>query len=361
MKLAVIGVGNRIAGMVGMFKKACPALKVVGAIDPNEDKARERLPEDSRSDVKFFKTVPDLIQGARPDAVAVGTRCDLHTPYAIQLAPFGLPLYLEKPVANSMEQALELEKAYAKAKGQVVVSFPLRVSPLATRTRDLIEQGAVGRVEHVLAHNYVPYGSVYFDSWYRDYAVTGGLFLQKATHDFDYLDFLVGAPIVRVAAMMTRGRVFRDAATKGASPDPNSAYYEKAGTPETGMNEDHSSALIEFADGAKGVYTQVFFVKRKAGARGARVSGLKGTVAFDWYKNEVTRNWHDQPFDEVHKADHGDGHGGGDTVLAENFRDVVTAGAKSLTPIDAGLRSVFACLAARESALSGRFVDVHRV
>jgi predicted dehydrogenase len=358
MKLAVIGLGHRISTMIQFFKKACPELKVTAALDPDQDNARARLPEDSRADVKFYATVKDLIEVGKPDAIAIGTRCDLHTPYAAQVAAYNLPLYLEKPVSNSMEQALALERAFSASRCEVVVSFPLRVSPLCVRARKLIEEGAVGTVEHLLGVNYVNYGSVYFDSWYKDFKITGGLFLQKATHDFDYLMFLAGSPIVRVAAMMSRGRVFRDESGKGANPDPGASYHPGIGTPQTGMNEDSSSALIEFASGAKGVYTQVFFVKRTAAARGATVTGWNGTISFDFGKT-LKRTWHHEPFDDVMTPSHVDGHGGGDSILAKNFIDVVQGTAKSMATIKMGLDSAFACLAARESAETGRFVDVH--
>ncbi|MBA3707704.1 MAG: Gfo/Idh/MocA family oxidoreductase [Planctomycetes bacterium] len=360
MKLGIIGCGGRISGMVKAFKEVCPELKVTAVLDPDQEKARGRLPEDSRADAKFHSTVKELIEVGKPDAIAIGTRCDLHTPYAVQVAAYDLPLYLEKPVSNSMEQATALERAFATSKCQVVVSFPLRVSPLCVRARRLIDEGAVGRVEHILGINYVPYGSVYFDSWYKDYKITGGLFLQKATHDLDYLMYLAGAPIVRVAAMTSKGRVFRDASTKGKNPDPSVSFYEGIGTPETGMNEDSSSALLEFANGAKGVYTQIFFVKRSAGARGATVTGWNGTISFDWNRKELKRVWHHEPFDDVMTPAFGEGHGGGDQILAKNFVEVVQGKAKTICPIKAGLDSAFACLAARESADTGRFIDVHQ-
>jgi len=359
MKLAVIGLGGRISTMIQLFKEVCPDLKVTAVLDPDQDNARARLPEDSRADAKFFSTVKELIEVGKPEAIAIGTRCDLHTPYAAQVAAYDLPLFLEKPVSNSMEQALALERAFSASKCQVVVSFPLRVSPLCVRARTLIEEGAVGRVEHLLGVNYVNYGAVYFEKWYKDYKVTGGLFLQKATHDFDYLASLSGSPIVRVAAMMSRGRVFRDASTKGAVPDSTSAYYDGIGTPQTGMNEDSSSALLEFANGAKGVYTQIFFVKRTAAARGATVTGWHGTISFDFGK-VLKRTWHHEPFDDVMTPSHVDGHGGGDSILAKNFVDVVLGKSKSRTTIKMGLDSAFACLAARESAETGRFLDVHQ-
>ncbi len=257
--------------------------------------ARERLAEEDREGVGFCDSVDELIRQTRPDALMIGTRCNLHTPYAIEAARYDLPLFLEKPVATSMEQAVALERALEKSRCQVVVSFPLRVSPLCELARQKLAQGAVGAAEHVLAWNYVPYGHCYFDGFYRDFSVTQGLFLQKATHDLDYLMYLMDAPIARLAAMGSYGRVFggdkpagltcascddtesclesprnRVRNSYGGGEDHPCLFSQDIGAPETGMNEDSSSALLEFANGAKGVYTQVFFTRRTAGARGRR-------------------------------------------------------------------------------------------
>jgi predicted dehydrogenase len=363
MRLGVIGCGGRISGLIKHdFLRADPDLRVVGVVDPNPEAARERLPERDRGEARFCASVAELIREARPDALAIGTRCDLHAPYAIEAAAYDLPLFLEKPVANSMAQALALEQAFASSRCRALVSFPLRVTPLCRKARAIIDQGGIGRVEHLLGINYVTYGDVYFKSWYRDHRVTQGLFLQKATHDLDYLAYLAGAPVTRVAAMAAKGRVYRDAATRRGTPDEaHSEFHEGIGTPETGMNEDSSSALVEFANGAQGVYTQVFFSRQKAAARGATISGLGGTLAFDWYENRMRRMPHHEPFLEVITPSDSAAHFGGDEVLGRNFAEMVKSGAAPLAPIRAGLESVFACLAAKESAETGRFVDVHRV
>ena len=68
------------------------------------------------------------------------------------------------------------------------------------------------------------------------------------------------------------------------------------------MNEDSSSALLEFASGAHGVYTQVFYARRDAATRGATISGYRGTLSFDWYTNELKRVRHHAPFSDTIKA-----------------------------------------------------------
>ena len=48
-------------------------------------------------------------------------------------------------------------------------------------------------------------------------------------------------------------------------------------------------------------------------------------------------------------------------MLAENFIAVIKGEARSASPIAAGLRSVYTCLAAKESAATGRFVEVRQL
>lgn len=360
MKFAVIGLGRRTKHIVNLFRQADPEIKVTAIIDSNPDVARANLAEENREGVTFHDTVDDLVTKGKPDAIIIGTRCDSHTRYAIEVAKYDLPLFLEKPVSINMEQALALEQAFDGSRCKVMVSFPLRHSSLAVRAKELLSNNAVGRIDHILAQNYVKYGNVYFDTWHRDYSVTQGLFLQKATHDLDYMMYLVGAPVVRIAAMASCGRIYRDTKTKVGNPDPNAIYLPEIGTPEEGMNEDSSSALLEFANGTRGVYTQVFHSPGMA-RRGATISGYRGALSFDWYENKITVNNHLNPFVDEYTASNVENHFGGDQRLINSFIAMVREGAESPAPISTGLESVYACLAAKESIETGRFIQVRQL
>ena len=388
IRLGVIGHGSRMSAMIkSAFRAAAPDMRVVGIVDADERGARERLDAVDKDGVVFYASLSEMVRKAKLDALAIGTRCNTHAPYAVEAARYDLPLFLEKPVAISMAQAIRLEKAFAKSKCQVVVSFPLRVSPLCRLARQFVEEKAVGAPVHILGVNYVPYGSGYWEAPYRDYAITGGLFLQKATHDFDYMSYLMGTQIVRVAAMGTFGKVFggrkpaglvcskcreqntclespRNRKRNGSGPHTNDhpcVYSVACGSVKTGTNEDASSALLEFENGAHGVYTQVFYARRDAATRGATISGYLGTVSFDWYTNSLKRVRHHAPFSDTVQAGAGMSHFGGDTELSLDFVGLIRGTCKSRTPIEAGIQSVYACLAARESALTGRFVKVRQV
>ena len=278
IRLGVVGFGLRAGGIYRILKELDPDFRLGGIVDPDEKNIRGKLPEEERK-VPFFKDLADLLKKGKVDAVLIGTRCNLHTELAVQALKYKIPIWLEKPVSISMEQALTLEKACRKKTDRILVSFPLRATPVYERTREIINSGRLGRIVHFNAVNYVSYGGVYFETAYRNFEVTQGLFLQKATHDFDYLCKILNSPVRRIAAMWSRGRIFGGnkpenlrcgectetetcmesplnrmrGNTGGDTGNHLCPFSIRLGTPETGMNEDASSALIELENGIHGV------------------------------------------------------------------------------------------------------------
>lgn len=392
IRLGVVGHGGRISGLIkGRLREADPEairseIRVVGIVDPDVENARARLDECDRDDVVFYPTLKKMVSQARLDGVLIGTRCNLHTRYALEALKYDIPLFLEKPVSVTMAQAKALEMASEKTKCPVVVSFPLRVSPIAEMTRKLIDEGAVGKPIHVNAVNYVHYGPGYWSSGYTPYNVTRGMLLQKATHDFDCLAYIMADPIVRVAAMESVGQVYggtresglkcstcgdqwecpespqsRSRVNPGPKGDHPCLFSVDVGSVEEGMLEECTSVLLEFESGAHGVYSQVFFVPNYA-VRGATISGYNGTVRYDWYKNEIERVRHHQPFTDFIRATHGGSHFGGDAELARDYIGIIRGRIKEpRATLQMGIQSAYTCLAAKESAVRGRFVKVRQV
>src|SRR5262245_61391486 len=102
IRLAIIGMGARLSGMLCQMNEIRPDIKIVAITDPDTVKVKDRLLWKTIPDsegVKFYDTADQLLEYAdQYDAVAIGTRCNLHTPMAVKVAPTGLPLFLEKPV-----------------------------------------------------------------------------------------------------------------------------------------------------------------------------------------------------------------------------------------------------------------------
>jgi len=371
MRIGVIGFGERARHIANGILRADPSFKLAAVADPDLDKVRRYL--EPGGDTRLYRTSEEMLEQGGLDGVIIGTRCDLHVREALKVLPTGIPLFLEKPVATTFDDLMALKRGYERHPSPVVVSFPLRYTPLVEAVRRIVGSGRIGAVEHVQAVNNVPYGGVYYHNWYRDESITGGLFLQKATHDFDYITSIVGVKATEICAMTSKqifkgskpaGLMCRDCDERQTCPESTEAR-ERRGDPSTGEyccfaedtgNEDSGSAIIRYETGMHAVYSQNFFARNGARARGARLIGYEGTIEFDFYQNQAVVHMH-------HKAEteriapvyaHSE-HFGGDAVLIENFIAVMRGEAESKSTLEDGLFSALMCLHARESAVARTF------
>ena len=383
IRIGVIGYGGRMHGVVNLMQRLNAGTEVVAITDVRNDEIRQQMKAQDKdpSKVAFYDDPDRMLDTEKLDGVMVGTRCSLHSKMAIKVLERNLPMYLEKPIATNMKDLLVLRDAASKTSSEVVVSFPLRVTPLVRMAKEIIESGKIGTVEHVQAWNNVPYGACYYQNWYRDENETQGLFLQKATHDFDYINYLLGIRPTMICAMNSK-QIYKGDRPAGLRCDdcgewdsclesPFNMYYTKQETQrvepsgllcgfakDTG-NEDSGSAIIRYETGMHACYSQNFFARKKAGKRGATLLGYKGTVEFDWYTDEVKVIMHHKPIIETHKMDTSNAsHGGGDLVLVDNFVRVIRGEQKTISPLSAGLLSVLMCLKAKESAATNTFQEI---
>jgi len=377
MKFVIIGCGARINGLLDEIFKYDNTHVVAGIVDPDKESVLSRLSRFcDRKEPPFFNSVEEALDSVSPDGVIIGTRCNYHTEIAVRVMARNIPMFLEKPVSVTKEQALELNSALKTYRAQAVCSFPLRVSPVAQAVKDVIASGKLGTIEHIQAVNNVPYGGVYYHGWYRDESVTKGLWLQKATHDFDYIIDMLGCAPNTVCAMGSKqiykgdkqaGLKCSDCAENRTCPESphvltKEKYEEITGeyccfAKDTG-NQDSGSAILRFPSGMHAVYSQNFFARKEAAKRGARLLGYKGTLEFDWYTNEIKFMSHVLPKVERQTFDSSAmNHFGGDRVLVRNFLEVC-GGGDSVSPLSAGIISAWVCLHADESDRTGAFCDI---
>jgi predicted dehydrogenase len=376
MRIAVVGYGRRIRNVINELYKQDSSLELAAISDVRNSEIAQSIAEGGGKQPAFFNDPAEMLEAVKPDGVFIGTRCSLHATLASQVLPSGVPLFLEKPVATTLKDLVSLRNAYIKHPTETVVSFPLRVTPMVQLVKEILDSGKIGTVEHVQAVNNVPYGGVYFHHWYRNEEETGGLFLQKATHDFDYLHHLVGGKPVDVCAMVSKqifkgtkpaGLKCKDCEEKETCPESTFGIVKKEDETPAGEfcsfavdtgNEDSGSALIRYESGMHINYTQNFFARKKAASRGARLLGYKGTLEFDFYTNQVNVFMHHTPRVEKYELDPDALHFGGDAVLARNFINVMKGKETSSSTMESGLLSALVCLKARESAQTRTFQTI---
>lgn len=364
-KIGVIGSGHRMTPLV-IRTAQNEDFEIRAVCDPNTEEVKKKYAE--YNNVNFYTDAKKMLDSEDLDCLMIGTRCSLHTSFMMLAAEYGLPVFLEKPVCTN-EKQLHMLESLKDVSDKVVVSFPLRNTPIVNCVREIIRSGKIGQVAHVQAYNNVPYARCYYHSWYRDENETGGLWLQKATHDFDYINSLLeNVQPVRICAVSSKqifkgdmpcGQKCTDCAHRKTCPESAenvAGYGDKyevnnscCFAVDTG-NQDSGSAIIEYSNGMHAVYSQDFIARKGAGKRGARLIGYYGTVEFDFVTGKVQVYYHNQDLTETHSFAIGHGHSGGDTALIRNFCDVVRKTDVSHSPLNDGILSAKMCMLAKKSA-----------
>jgi predicted dehydrogenase len=140
------------------------------------------------------------------DAVVIATRHDLHARLVLEAMRAGKATFVEKPLALTLDELQELEKAHDQLGGTaagcpvVMVGFNRRYSPFAVRLRELVQR----RTAPVHCSYRVNAGRLPPDHWVNT-AAGGGRLIGEACHMLDLFRYVVGAPAREVWATAVAG------------------------------------------------------------------------------------------------------------------------------------------------------------
>ncbi len=151
---------------------------------------------------KVFASVDDLLADPKVDAVYIATPPGSHKDYALRCAEAGKVCYIEKPIALTYNEALEISEAFKKANVKAFVAYYRRTLPRFTEVKALLDAGTIGDVRFVNVAYYRPAAKDEINGthWHVQPEISGGgIFMDMAVHTLDILDFFFGA-IEKVAA-----------------------------------------------------------------------------------------------------------------------------------------------------------------
>lgn len=376
LSIGVIGLGNRMRGVLGTLNARGEDAHVTCVADP-DPQARERLQESGIpwDGARFYPDVEELLKNERPDGLMIGTRCNLHAQLAARVMERGVPLFLEKPVFMNEAGYQALRAARECQRAPVVVSFPLRMTALALAARDIVRQGTLGPISQVIGQTTVNYARGYYKKWYRDGAITGGMFLQKATHDLDLIFYLTDTKPLSLCAMESRA-VFGGEMPAGIScdqcekrktcPESDWALAHVSHEPAQPLTcsfgrdvtiQDAGSVLVRLSNGAHAAYAQCFAARKQANRRATRIVGLKATLDLDFATGRVQVFHHEVDRVDTYAFGTGGGHFGGDDGLMAAFTRVLRGEEGEYPTLDDGITSALTCLRAQQFAERGNFLN----
>jgi predicted dehydrogenase len=133
----------------------------------------------------------DLVSAQDVEIVDICTPTDTHRYYTELAAKARKQVFCEKPIALSLKDAQSMISACRKARVALGVGQVLRFFPEYVKIRELLSEGAVGRVRVASASRCarMPRGR---GDWFRDRRRSGGAIFDLAIHDIDFLAWCFG-------------------------------------------------------------------------------------------------------------------------------------------------------------------------
>ena len=153
-----IGVGTRgYAGLDWLHTAAANDVQVTAICDTYQGyiaRAQDRLQTVWGNKAKPYVDYRELLADKSIDAVYIMTPEHLHHDMTIAALKAGKHVYIEKPLAHTIEEGYDIIKAWEQSKKIVQVGTQNRSSSLYKKAKELVQQGMVGDVHFVRAFWY---------------------------------------------------------------------------------------------------------------------------------------------------------------------------------------------------------------
>jgi predicted dehydrogenase len=193
---------------------------------------------------------------------------DRHAVPSIAAAAAGKHVLCEKPLAMTVKEAAAMVEAVLKAGVKHMTCFNYRFIPAVRLARQLIEQGALGKIYHFRACYLQEPGhdpaAPLEDCWYTT-GTRSGILLGIGSHIIDMSRFLMGE-IVSVSGLVRTW---------------NATRVNQSGATETVTADEGNVALVEFANGATGTLESSGVATGRKNQHTWEINGCKASLRWD--------------------------------------------------------------------------------
>ncbi len=294
---------------------------------------------------RFFADYRKLLDEMKPDGAIIAMPNQLHAEAALACIERKIPCLVEKPLADTIENARLIVNASEKSGVPVLVGHHRRHSPDIREARRVVADGELGDLVAVNGMCMFDKPDNYFVEWRRKEG--GGPLLINLIHDLDSLRFIVGE--------IDSVRAFTSNATRG---------FEV---------EDSASVALRFKNGVLGTFVisdavaapwsweftsaQALYFPHQPGAYlflGGRKGALSVSDLYLWRHTDPNGNWQ-TPFMREHKP-----HDNSRAYVnqLDHFVEVMTGKAKPLISARDGMMTLAATLGVAIAAREDRTVNI---
>ncbi len=337
-KIAVIG-----AGLIGRkhVDVVSSHAKLDAIVDPNP--ATKELAQEKST--HWFADLESYLEQGHPDGAIIATPNRLHLANGTACLNAGVPILMEKPLAEGVTEGRQLVSLSEQTGTPVLVGHHRRHSSLVRAAKAAVDSGRLGRIVTVNAMFWLNKPADYFDVGWRTKNGGGPTYINLI-HDIDLLQHFCG-PILRVQA-------------------------REANTVRGFEVEDTSAVILEFASGALGTVSICDTVSApwsweltsgenpiypKTDQSSYTFGGTSASLSVPDLKiwsHEGAQSWWSPIKAEVIEADTTD------PIVCqfEHFLDVIQNGASPLVTAADGLRNIAVLDAIKRAAAQGDIQNV---
>lgn len=262
LRVALLGCGRiaqKHAALLGEGR--IEGARLCAVCDIVRKKARELS---YQYNVPWFNDWQAMMVHAAPDVVAVLTPSGEHEAHVLMLAPYGVPLLVEKPLTltlDGLQRVTDACQHYGTRLGEVKQNrYNLAVRHLKTA----LDFGRLGDPHMASVRVWWSRDEKYYRDWHGEWSQAGGVLANQTIHHVDLLVWLLG-PVEKVSAIATY-----------------SGYTDV----ETGL-----CATLEFKNGCIGTLEASALTRPKDLEGSLAILGDKGTVELGGFAVNKVRRW----------------------------------------------------------------------
>ena len=247
LRAGVVGLGMMGRNHVRVWDEVVAEAELVAVADP-DPAALTRATTGRRA--RGFEDVERMFAEEELDLVSIVAPTSLHRAVTLAALRAGANVLVEKPIAATREEALEMIAAASAAGRMLTVGHIERFNPAIRELRRRLEAGELGRIFQISATRLGP-----FPARIRDV----GVVVDLAPHDLDVMRYLVGSEPVRIYAETER-RIHTE-------------------------HEDLFNGTVKFANGVLGVLNINWVTPTKQ--RLLTVTGERGMYVADYISQDL--------------------------------------------------------------------------
>jgi predicted dehydrogenase len=200
IRLGIVGSNYGRSVQLPAFR-ADPRCEVVALAGSDEARTAERAR--AAGVAKAYGDWRALVEDKDVEAVAIATLPALQAQVAIRALELGKPVFAEKPMASTLEDARAMLRQARASRLPTMVDFNFHQIMIWQRAKAMLDAGAVGRLRHVAVHWHTENRSIQMRmrNWKTTSDDGGGVLGNFISHCFHYLEWFCG-PVARLSARL---------------------------------------------------------------------------------------------------------------------------------------------------------------